>query len=113
MNQRPDNSDAELSKALKHWRVENPLPPGFQQSVWQNIDRQATASAHHSVLDLLRAWITGGVSRPRMAASYLAALLLIGITVGWTQGQRDSSRVQNELAERYVRSLDPYLAPRS
>lgn len=113
MNQRPDNSDAALSKALKHWRVDAPLPPGFRQSVWQKIDRQATAPVHHSIVDLIRTWITGGVSRPHVAATYLAALLLIGITVGWTQGQRDSLRLQNDLAERYVRSLDPYLAPRS
>jgi len=112
MTQRPDNSDDALSKALKHWRVENPLPPGFQQSVWQKIDRQASAPAH-TVLELIRSWMTGVISRPRMAGTYLAALLVIGSAVGWTQGQRDSLRAQNELAERYVRSLDPYLAPRS
>ena len=112
MNQRPDNSDAALSKALKHWHVDAPLPPGFQQSVWQKIG-QATAPIHHSVFELFRYWMTGAILRPHIAATYLAALLMIGITVGWTQGQRDSLRVQNELAERYVRSLDPYLAPRS
>ena len=113
MNQRPDKSDDALSQALKQWRVKNPLPPGFQQSVWQKIDCQATAPTHQSVFESFRSWMTGAISRPRVAATYLAALLLIGITVGWTQGQRDSLRVQNELADRYVRSLDPYLAPRS
>jgi len=113
-NQKPDERDDALSKVLKEWRVDNSLPPGFQQSVWRKIDQQiSTPTSHASIIQSIRAWLDGVATRPRLAASYLAALILVGVSVGWTQGHRDNTRAQNELAERYVRSLDPYLAPRS
>lgn len=112
-NQQQDNRGDALSKTLKEWRVETALPTGFQQAVWRKIDQQAKIPAHTSPMDLLRSWMNGAVTRPRRAMSYFAALVFIGVSVGWTQGHRESARVQNELAQRYVRSLDPYLTPRN
>jgi hypothetical protein len=109
---RQDHRDDALSKTLKEWRVDAPLPPAFAQSVWKRIDEQAHR-ANHSVFEVLRSWMDGIVRRPRLAATFLAAFLFVGGSIGWTQGHRDSVRLQDELADRYVRSLDPYRAPRS
>ena len=50
--------------------------------------------------------------RPALAASYVAILLAIGVTAGWAQAHHETSRVKNELGERYVRMLDPSQTPR-
>jgi hypothetical protein len=111
-NQNPDNDDRALAKTLKEWRVEAALPPGFQQTVWRKIDQQRKPS-QGSIIEVMRAWMNGFVARPRVAAGYLAALVVVGVSAGWTQGHRDNLRVENELADRYVRVLDPYRAPRT
>jgi hypothetical protein len=50
--------------------------------------------------------------RPALAASYVAILLAIGVTAGWTQARHETARVKGELGQRYIRVLDPYQAPR-
>ncbi len=47
-----------------------------------------------------------------MAVAYVTVLLAIGATAGWAQAHQTDSRVKDELGERYVRTLDPYQAPR-
>jgi hypothetical protein len=39
-------------------------------------------------------------------------LLAAGLTAGWTQAHQKTIHVRDELGQRYVRALDPYLAPR-
>ena len=110
MKNQDSNKDA-LSNVLKEWQTDAALPPGFQQTVWRTID-QKKCIPQHSLKEFLHTWLTGFVSRPAVAAAYVGALVFVGVTVGWTQGQRDSSRLEGELASRYVESLDPYQAPR-
>jgi len=50
--------------------------------------------------------------RPALAGSYVALLLVGGVTVGWAQARQDAARVKDELSERYLRVLDPYQTPR-
>jgi hypothetical protein len=45
-------------------------------------------------------------------ASYLMLLLAVGVTLGWAQARQETSRVNEELGQRYVQVLDPYLTPR-
>lgn len=106
-----DSSKDALSSVLKEWQATTGLPPGFQQSVWRRIDEKQ-CTTRHSLKEMVHSWLTGFVSRPAVAAVYVGALMLVGITVGWTQGQRDNARLQGELASHYVQSLDPYQAPR-
>jgi len=49
--------------------------------------------------------------RPALAASYLAILLTLGVTAGWTRARQETARVNGALGERYIRSLDPYAMP--
>ena len=105
------NHDEALRKVLKEWRTDASLPPRFQEGVWRRIER-AQAPAAPSVWATIAHWIGMVLPRPALAASYVAILLAIGVTVGWAQGHQQTARVKDELSQRYVRVLDPYLAPR-
>lgn len=107
----PGRPDEALSKVLKEWRVNAPLPPHFEQAVWRRIERM-DAPATPALGELIAHWIGTALARPILAASYLAVLLAIGVTTGWAQGRQHAVRSHDELAHRYVRSLDPYQAPR-
>lgn len=90
------------------------MPPGFQDAVWQRVDRlrsdfESPAPAT-SLFDYLRKWLAGLVARPALATAYLAVLVSFGATAGWSLAQREVGRVRTELAQRYVQTLDPYAA---
>jgi hypothetical protein len=107
----PNSDDQALRKLLKEWRIEAPLPPRFQDSVLRRIER-GQAPAVPSLLDAISRWIGTALPRPAVAAVYLAVLLITGGTAGWTQAHHETARVKEDLGQRYVRVLDPYLAPR-
>jgi hypothetical protein len=100
-----------LRKVLKEWRSDAPLPPRFQEQVWQRIER-AQAPAAPSVWAAIAHWVGTVLPRPALAASYVAVLLTIGVTAGWAQARQQTGRVKAELGQRYVRVLDPYLTLR-
>lgn len=108
---KPGKSDDALSKVLREWRVNAPLPPRFEQAVWQRIERMQ-APALTSIWEFIADWIGTRLTRPVLATSYLAVLLAIGLTTGWTQGRQKAARLYDELGQRYLRTLDPYQAPR-
>ena len=111
MNTRePANNDEALRKVLQEWRMEASLPPRFQEAVWRRIER-AQAPAAPSAWRVITHWISSILPRPALAAAYLAILLTIGATAGWSQARQESARVRGELGERYIRGLDPYAAP--
>ena len=107
----PGNHDEPLRKLLKEWRTDAPLPPRFQETVWQRIER-AQAPVPPSVWAAIAHWIGTVLPRPALAVSYVAVLLTIGVTAGWAQARQETARIHDELGQRYVRVLDPYQAPR-
>lgn len=107
----PRNQDEPLRKVLKEWRSEAPLPPRFQEQVWQRIERAQKRTAP-SAWAVLAHWVGTLLPRPALATSYIAVLLAIGVTAGWAQAQQETAQVKSDLADRYVRVLDPYQTPR-
>ena len=105
-----DQSDP-LRKLLKEWRTDAPLPPRFQETVWQRIER-LQAPATPSVWAAIAHWVGAVLPRPVLAVSYVAVLLTVGVTAGWAQARQETARVHDELGQRYVHVLDPYQAPR-
>jgi hypothetical protein len=108
---KPGNHDEALHKLLQEWRTEAPLPLRFQEAVWRRIDR-AQRPAAPPVLDVVADWIGTVLPRPALAVSYVAILLAIAVTAGWTQARQETARVKGELGDRYIRVLDPYQPPR-
>ena len=107
----PSPEDKPLKELLSQWKVNASLPPRFEEAVWRRIER-GQAPVHPSIWDVISRWIGTTLPRPAMAACYLAVLLVICGSVGWTQAQEKSARVKEELCQHYVRVLDPYLTPR-
>jgi hypothetical protein len=105
-----ESTDKALSKALKEWRVDAALPPRFQESVWHRIES--------ADVDAIPIWkfvaqrIAAVLARPAMATAYLAILLAIGATAGWTHARQENAQVKGQLSDRYIRVLDPYAPPR-
>ena len=103
--------DESLRKVLREWQTNASLPPRFQESVWQRIKR-AQSPTVPSAWAVISHWVGAMLPRPALAISYIAVLLAVGVTAGWAQARQNTARVKDELGQRYVRVLDPYLAPR-
>lgn len=107
-NQEP-GTDRALDKAMKQWVVDPPLPPRFQEQVWQRIGRvEARPQTATTLWALLRRVIETNLSGPKLAYSYVAILVLLGVVGGAWAAQRETNRLDGALGSRYVQSLDPY-----
>ena len=100
-----------IRKALKEWRVTTPLPPHFQEQVWQRIAR-VEAGATPGLWVTLRNWLETALPRRAMAVSYLGILLVMGLTAGHWHGRQKAAELEDRLSARYVQSVDPYQMPR-
>jgi hypothetical protein len=107
----PGNDEEKLSKLLKEWRTDVPLPLGFQECVWRRIERPEL-SARLFGWSVIAHWINNALPRPALTASYMAILLAVGLSAGWVDARHTIARVKDELGNRYVQLLDPYQTPR-
>jgi hypothetical protein len=100
-------SEEHLHAVLREWVVETPLPPRFQEQVWQRIAR-AEAEPGGSLWVALARLVEVVLPRPKIAVSFVASLLLAGVAAGSVAAQFTSHHVSTTLSERYVQSVDPY-----
>ena len=107
-DQRSENNDEQLRSALREWVVDAPLPPRFQEQVWQRITRTEARSAPGFRVAGFFRWLEGALPRPKVAFSFVAALLVLGVAAGSVAAQVKSSHLNAALSERYVQSIDPY-----
>ena len=109
----PRHEDEALRALLKEWKATPDLPPGFQCRVWRRIEQaEAQPISSVSLWTVWTNWIAAVLPRPALATAYVAVFLAIGATVGWAQARHETERVSGHLSTRYVRSVDPYQAPR-
>ena len=100
MNQKNLNPDeARLGTLLQESRTSPSLPPRFQENVWQRIEK-SEAKSSASWLDALAGWLV----RPRLAVAVAAMLVLIGVGLGWSNGEQ---RIRNEQQSRYLSAVAP------
>ncbi len=107
-SQEPGN-DEQLRTVLRQWAVETPLPPRFQEGVWQRIQRAELRPEPGLWAGLLQL-IEVRLPRPKVAFSYVAALVVLGVAAGSVTAQIRSSQTNTILSERYVQLVDPYHA---
>lgn len=106
--QHSNQNDEALSRILREWKVKPQLPPRFQDAVWHRIERSETVGPAWRILwDRLSAAIT----RPTLATSYLAVLLLTGLLAGYWQAKVANAQAEAQLSTRYVQVIDPYQMP--
>jgi len=106
------DDDQSLRRVLRHWTVDTPLPPRFQEQVWRRIARAETQPVPSPWAWLSR-WVEGLLPRPKFAFSYVAALLVLGVAAGSLAAQATTRRLNADLGMRYVQSLDPFHADAS
>jgi hypothetical protein len=110
-NNQPFENDEPIRKLLNEWRVDAALPPRFQEQVWERIARNETKLAP-TLWVVVRKWIETMMPRPVFASSYMAMLLLFGVSAGYQQGQTKAEHTISQLQARYVQMVDPYQTPR-
>jgi hypothetical protein len=108
MNRESSQSpDPHLQRLLQDWRVETPLPPGFNRAVWRRIAAES-ASERPTLLHALRNWLAAQFVRPAWSIGYALLLLSAGLLTGYWQAASQTARWDQQLASRYVQSVDPY-----
>ena len=108
-----NENDPALHATLRKWKLTAPLPPRFQEQVWNRIERaEVPAVSPGLIWSLFTNWIATTLPRPALAVAYVTVLLAVGATAGWTQARQESTRAGDALSVRYVRAVDPYQAVR-
>ena len=109
----PRHEEESLRALLQEWKTTPGLRPDFQYQVWRRIQRaEAQPISSVPLWTVWTNWIAAVLSRPVLAAACVAVFLAVGATFGWAQARHETERVSGDLSARYVRSVDPYQAPR-
>jgi hypothetical protein len=109
----PRHKDEALRALLKEWKATSSLPPGFYNQVWRRIERaEGESNTAVPLWTVWTNWIAAVLPRPALATAYVSVFLAIGATFGWAQARQETERVSGHLSAQYVRSVDPYQAPR-
>jgi hypothetical protein len=99
-----EHDDLPLKQLLHDWKINEPLPPRFQEKVWRRIEKGEAVARERTWLD----WLRIAIARPAYATVCAALLLVAGSAAGFWQASQDSARIEKELAQRYVAAVDPY-----
>ncbi|NJM55506.1 MAG: hypothetical protein HC841_05980 [Verrucomicrobiae bacterium] len=105
MNPNPPPDDPALNRLLRQWMPAAPLPPRFQERVWQRIEHAGDVVP---LWCFLRDWLVRQFARQVAVAGYLGAVVVLGAAVGWVQGRVETHRITVSLQERYAHAVDPY-----
>ncbi|MCX6895590.1 MAG: hypothetical protein NTZ16_08870 [Verrucomicrobia bacterium] len=96
--------DPQLSRLLKDWQVNEPLPPRFQERVWKRIEA-AEAPGRET-----QSWFAALFLRPAFATAAATLLLLAGLSAGYLRANHDAAHWDEQLAQRYLTAMNPYAA---
>ena len=95
--------EAKLSKSLREARPNPALPPRFHENVWRRIESAEESVAATSAAPWLD-WLARWLVRPRLAFTVAALLVLMGVGLGWNNGER---LAQTEAQARYLAAVAP------
>lgn len=109
MKERNPNRDP-IRSVLHEWKIDQPLPHDFKGKVWERIVR-AEKKPEIRWLAVLRESFKQ-VTRPAVAASYLAVVIAAGMTAGYRHAQEQAASTSTQLSVRYLQTVDPYQTPR-
>ena len=110
---KPESENPEpLRSLMREWKVNEPLPPRFQDGVWRRIQQaEATPVNTTTLWSAFRSWLATATPRPAFAVAYLSVLLVVGMAAGYWQARQSTAHLGSELGTRYVQSVDPYQKP--
>ena len=102
-----NDSDARLRTLLQEWKADAALPPRFQERVWKRIETTEPRSAKVDG----GGWLAALFARPAFATVCATVLLLAGLATGFLRAEHDATRMNTELAQRYIATINPYAQP--
>lgn len=106
MNKENLNADeSRLTGLLREARPSPSLPPRFQENVWRRIEGASARAAsvqNKNWLDVFAGWIL----RPQLALVAAAVLIIAGVGLGWSHGERDA---RQQAQARYLTAVAPNL----
>jgi hypothetical protein len=108
---KPFENDEALSKLLRTWKPEAQLPPRFQETVWQRIER-ADSCVKSPLWQVLADRIEAALARPALAVAYVAVLFFAGLGAGYWHAEDRTAQATSQSRSRYVQTVDPYQMPR-
>jgi len=94
--------DEKLQHLLQEWKVNETVPPRFQERVWQRVEDAETPTRTSM------SWFTALFMRPAFATVTATVLLLGGLAIGYVRANHDSAQWNEQLAHRYVALVNPY-----
>jgi hypothetical protein len=103
-----NNDDESLRDRLRDWDVDPPVPPRFQANVWTRIREREVAREATGWAAFLR-WLFPSRIAWQLAAVTAAIMIAAGAGLGTTTAASANARTRIAFAERYARSIDPYL----
>ena len=105
-----EHEDQSLHQLLQSWRVEDRLPPRFQERVWQRISlREDANSAPWRLWGEFTAWCRTALRQPAMAAAYLAIVAATGAGLGYWKAERYVGQSDLTWRAAYLQSVNPYV----
>jgi hypothetical protein len=103
----PGEKNEPISQAMQGWKVTTPLPPRFQEHVWQQIARAET-KPKLALFSGVLSWLEAALPRRAVAASYVTIFLLAGVTAGYWESRHKAAESNDALGRRYVQMVDPF-----
>jgi hypothetical protein len=103
------NDDLRLRELLREWPGNQPLPPQFQERVWQRIE----SAEQMPTTTLARAFsrrLAALFARPAFAVAWVSLLLVLGMGTGYFWGGHDATRSEAQLSNHYAASINPDIA---
>lgn len=91
---------------LNEWALDAKIPATFNTSVWRRIEQQRPSFG-----TAFRDWLLNLFAKPAAVASYASVAVVIGLAAGQLHASSELRKHENELAARYIQTIDPY-APR-
>src|SRR5579863_1944594 len=91
----PSGKDEPLRKVLREWRVEDALPPRFQERVWARIKEDERVAP--GIGATAWKWLVTALTRPAFATAYVAVFFLIGVGAGCEQGLTKTAHTESSL----------------
>ena len=104
-NEELQPEDRPLRALLRESMPGEPLPPRFRQNVWSRIEQ--SSRERFSILRWLEDWL-GARIRPGLALGVVAAVMIIGGSLGVADGRSHSKQLAEQ---RYVASVSPQVEP--
>lgn len=96
------NTDPKLKEVLQSWQVKVTLPADFKRGVWRRIAERAEED-RLAWLKNFFAEISQLMVVPRYATVLAAVVVLMGVSLGYMQGNAAWSQLEN----KYADSINP------